>query len=328
MKPRWVLVSVVLVLLLVPAATMTLARAVQPSGGAWVRLIAFTPYAVVLYVVALLLLLLCWAQGHGGWRALAAALTAGTLAALALHAFWLAPVLTASPATAAGDEVRVMTINLTYGRASPSRVVALAVDNRVDLLVLEEVDPQIVAGLEAAGLSRVFAHSAGEPEDGAAGTMVFSTEELSDVVRLDTTFASWSMRVGDDLSLVAAHSAPPTGDTADWHADHRAIAVAAEQAAQDGDGAALVVGDLNATPDHEVLHTLGDLGYDDAATQAGSRWQPTWPAEAGPSVLGIGVPPLVAIDHVLFDRGLRVVSTDTADVDGGDHRALVAVLRR
>ncbi len=50
--------------LLVPAFLLTGDRLLDPQGGTWVRLIAFTPYAVLLYAAALLPLLLAWWRGR------------------------------------------------------------------------------------------------------------------------------------------------------------------------------------------------------------------------------------------------------------------------
>ena len=64
----------------------------------------------------------------------------------------------------------------------------------------------------------------------------------------------------------------------------------------------------------------------DAATQARSRWQPTWPSAGVVTRMGFTVPPLLAIDHVLVNDGLRAVRTDSYVVGYTDHRALVATL--
>ena len=38
------------------------------------------------------------------------------------------------------------------------------------------------------------------------------------------------------------------------------------------------------------------------------------------------LPPLVAIDHVLADRRIRVASARTVPIDGSDHRGVLAEL--
>ena len=58
MKLRWLLLGLIVTALLVPAFLLTADRLLDPQGGTWVRLIAFTPHAVLLYAAALLPLLL------------------------------------------------------------------------------------------------------------------------------------------------------------------------------------------------------------------------------------------------------------------------------
>jgi hypothetical protein len=79
--------------------------------------------------------------------------------------------------------------------------------------------------------------------------------------------------------------------------------------------------------DHDSLRDLAGRGYDDAATETRSGWEPTWPSEGVVSPLGIDVPSLVAIDHVM-SRGLQATHTATYPIAGSDHRALLATLAR
>ena len=118
----------------------------------------------------------------------------------------------------------------------------------------------------------------------------------------------------------AVHSRPPTGDVQDWLADHRAV----RRAAAVSDAPTMIVGDLNATTDHRVLRELAGRGFRDAATAARSQWQPTWPADGEVRLLGVPVPPILALDHVLVSDALHPVTTQSLRVDGTDHRALVA----
>lgn len=321
------MVTGLLVLLLLPAALLTYARLQDPRGGAWVMLVAFTPYAVPLYAAAVLVLALCWWRSTGRTRTTAKVLTVVGALALALHLAWASGPYVGQPSAAAdgGNRLRVMTANLQLGRADPARLVRAAVQRRVDVLVLEEVTPQVVAGMRAAGLPRAFPHRAGRPADGAGGTMVFSRARLERVRRIRTGFAGYSMRVRDGrhaVTLVAVHSRPPLGGAADWAADLNAVRAAAVA----GQGPTMVVGDFNATTDHLPMRDLAGRGFDDAATEAGSGWQPTWPSAARLPVLGVRVPPLVAVDHVLVNQSLHAVRTQAVSLPGTDHRALLAIL--
>jgi endonuclease/exonuclease/phosphatase (EEP) superfamily protein YafD len=336
MKLRWLLLGLLVTLLLVPAGFLTAARVLDLPGGTWVRLVAFTPYALVLYLLALLLLLVAWARGRGFWRGTARLLALLSLLGVAVHAYWASGPFLGGPSAEAATSsrpVKVMTSNLRFGRADTARVVELAVRQDVDVLVLEEVTPQALAGLRQAGVGQAFGHRVGRPAAGPGGTMVFSRTRLSDVRRVPTKFASYAMDVrlpgvhgapGGRVHLRAVHPLPPIGDVSGWHADQLVV----RQAARGLDRPTVLAGDLNATMDHAPMRELVGRGYQDAATQARSGWQPSWPSAGVVSRFGVDVPPLVAIDHVFVNDGLRAVRTDTFTVDGTDHQALVATLAR
>jgi endonuclease/exonuclease/phosphatase family metal-dependent hydrolase len=150
-----------------------------------------------------------------------------------------------------------------------------------------------------------------------AGTMILANRPLTDHVRLRTTFQGWEAKYGT-LTVLGVHPVAPV-DPAGWRADHAAILRQAE-----ADHADLIVGDMNATPDHDVMRKLDDAGYRDAGELANEGWQPTWPANH------VGVfpllPPLVRIDHVLIADTLASLGTHTVDVDGSDHDGLVATV--
>ncbi len=120
--------------------------------------------------------------------------------------------------------------------------------------------------------------------------------------------------------MFGVHPVAPTEPDL-WAADHRAIL--AQAVASDAD---LVVGDLNATADHDVMRELDAAGFRDAGEEANEGWQPTWPANH------VGVfpllPPLVRIDHVLIGDSLASLGTRTVDIDGTDHLAVVATVAR
>jgi endonuclease/exonuclease/phosphatase (EEP) superfamily protein YafD len=88
-----------------------------------------------------------------------------------------------------------------------------------------------------------------------------------------------------------------------------------------GDGGLrILAGDFNATLDHDELRRLIGRGYRDAAEQAGSGLRMTWPTDKSP------LPAMVAIDHVLADRRIRVAGARTVAIPGSDHRGVLADL--
>jgi endonuclease/exonuclease/phosphatase family metal-dependent hydrolase len=74
------------------------------------------------------------------------------------------------------------------------------------------------------------------------------------------------------------------------------------------------------------MRTLAAAGFSDAARQANSGWQPTWPSSSqAAGALPVGLR-LMTLDHVLVDADFSTISTSTYVVDRSDHRALVARL--
>jgi len=64
--------------------------------------------------------------------------------------------------------VRVMSANLLYGRADPRVVVELARDS-ADVLVVQEMTPQLAKGMSAAGLDDTFPHRVIDPRPRGEG---------------------------------------------------------------------------------------------------------------------------------------------------------------
>ena len=309
---RWLLALA----LLVPAAALTLNRAFEPAGSRWVQLEAFTPLALLPYAaLALGAGLVAWRRRH----AAAAGLALVAVAGLGLHGWWFAPMLTGAnpPAPQGAETMTVMTANLGLGGADGIALVEAASDADVDVLVVQEVTAPLLADMEEAGLGALFEHQAGEPGESAEGTMIFANVELGEATRVDTTWDSWLVEVGD-LSLLAVHPHAPT-DVERWRDDHALLNETVTSERPD-----LVVGDLNATPDHPPMRDLAEAGWRSATELANDGWQPTWSPGGLVADAGLPLPPLVHIDHVLLGRALAARGTDTVDLVDSDHRALVA----
>ncbi len=324
MRWRSVLFRVLVALLLVPALVLTLFRFTQPGWGFAVRAVGFTPYALPLYFLAFLLLLFTLV-GRSGRTRVIASLTALALAGVGIHAWLLAPEFSGSSAQPGvrGQEFRVMTANLYRGKADLADVLTIAGDHDVRIMVLEEVTPEALAELEELGIDVAFPFRAGEAGEGAEGTMVFSAYRLRPLGELETSFDSLAVEAVMPYGLLrmyAVHPRPPKGDADLWADDLNAIIDAADEDSE----LDLIIGDLNATPDHWALHDLADLDFHSAAERSNSGWQPTWPDHGLRTFLAIPLPRLVQIDHVLVGRSMAAVATNTAEVGGTDHRALIA----
>ncbi|WP_435742529.1 endonuclease/exonuclease/phosphatase family protein [Nocardioides sp. SYSU DS0663] len=316
------LAAVVLAVLLVPALLLTAARLVDVAWGPAVLATAFAPYALPLYAAALVVAGLVHLRAHR--RTLLLPVVLG-LAGVALHGWWVAPYWLGgqSPASRDADSLVVVTANLYHGEGDALGLVELASHESADLVVVTEMSVEALGRMRDAGLDEVLPYSAGapDPDDPAAGTVVFSRVPLSEPRRLDTVLGSWQVDVGGPggWRLLGVHASTPLLPD-DWRRDHRVIRRAALRAEAD-----LVVGDLNATLDHAPLRLLVEDGYRDAFEAANAGFHPTWPDNGLAPVLGF-LRPLVPIDHVLLGGDLAARSARTVALGGTDHRAVVAEL--
>jgi endonuclease/exonuclease/phosphatase family metal-dependent hydrolase len=308
----------IVALLLVPAAALTFARVVEPHVGFWIRLEAFTPLGLVLYGVALVLLAtrLLVDRRLRSWVAVVALVA---VLGVAAHAWWFAPQLTGSnpPAAAGADPLVVMSANIGEGSADAIELVRQASDEDVDLLVVQEIAPADLADMERAGLDDLLPYRAGAAGTEGNGTMLFARTELGAAEPLDTWHDGWLVTMGD-LTVLGVHPWAPTEPDM-WRDDLEVV----QQAVADHDPD-LVVGDFNATSDHQPMRSLADAGYRDAGELANDGWLPTWPSGNAVAVLGVPVPSLVQIDHVLVGPRFAALSMRTLELPDSDHRVVVA----
>lgn len=315
MRKRRVALAVLLALVLLPALAITAARLLDPANRLGIALVSVTPLALPLYAVALLVALVRLLVVRRR-RDLALPVALVAVAGLVLHGWWYAPQVTgANPPPADGaTPLVVMTANLRMGDADGIEVVRAASEEHVDLLVLEELTPQLLAEMDAAGLADLLPHRVGEAAPGAHGTMAFSRQPLGDAHRVPTVLGSWSFTMGD-LRVLGVHPAYPM-DRAGWVRDQATLQRVADEQHPD-----LMLGDFNATADHAPMRALADAGYRDVGELANDGWHPTWPADGSFTQVRL---PLVQIDHVLVGPHLAAIGMHTVEVPGSDHRAVVA----
>lgn len=325
---RIVLTGGLLVLLLAPALLLTGLRLVQPGAGWAVRVVSFAPFAVPLYAVAVVVLTvaaLSAARHRAGARAVGARAGGAlvVLVLLSLHVSWVLPSFTgAPPETGAGTpRMRVMTHNVLHGGAASRHVLAAVARADADVVVLQEVDASLWKRLQAQGLQDTHPHAAGLSGDGYHETVVVSRRPLGRARPLRTVGDSLLVPVplGErTVDLLAVHARYPERPGA-WREDHAAIAAAVRR-----ERPALLAGDFNATYDHGAMRRYRDLGYRSAAELLNTGWQPTWPDHGHRRVLGVPLPRVVHIDHVMVARHLTALTVEHLEVPGSDHRAVVA----
>ncbi|MBF8191415.1 endonuclease/exonuclease/phosphatase family protein [Nonomuraea sp. K274] len=229
----------------------------------------------------------------------------------------------ASGADADGRVLRVLTANLNGGRGDAAVIVDLVRRLDVDVLSLQEVTWSAQERLTAAGLGALMPYQISEPEfRGPEGSGVYARHPLRartglfEPVGHHMPVAEVALPGGSAVEVVVVHPVAPVPSTVpEWEAG-----VATLPPAPATGPPRILAGDFNATLDHAVFRGLLSTGYTDAAAATGQGLVPTWPK-------GRGLPPLVAIDHVLTDARARAAAVHVYDLPGSDHRALFADLR-
>jgi endonuclease/exonuclease/phosphatase (EEP) superfamily protein YafD len=280
-------------------------------GFPLVPLLAFTPWVAAASVIPVAI-----AAALRRWRALAVA-----LATVALLAAMVLPRAFGGATSADGGEgpaFRVLAANVSFGEASADELVALARELETDALVVTELTPRFAAALRRAGVDDLLPHSALSAEPNARGTGIYSRLRPSQqaVAHLPGGFALPRVQLGplgaQPITLFGIHTVPPTESDA-WPDDLEAVP------SPSATSPTVLAGDFNATLDHAEFRDLLDRGYADAAETLGDGLTPTWPTNRR-------FPPLFAIDHVLADERIGVRAFSVHDLDGTDHRAVLAEL--
>ncbi len=298
-----------------PWVLWALVRTLGLDGGyPLVPMIAFTPYAAATAVVPLAVAL---AAREWVVAAFAALALVALLAAVAPRALGGGT----SPVPADGQRLVVMSANLRFGEADAASVLALAREHDVDVLSLQELTPEALRRLDAAGARKLLPGRALAPRRRAAGTGLMSRRPLRLLAEpipegRAQLRAALTLPGGRELRLVAVHPFPPVSRRSEraWSDVLRAL-----PDARAGGRPHVLLGDFNATLDHSELRAVIDRGYVDAADATGQGLRPTWPVGRH------GYPPLT-LDHVLVERSVGVRALSVHRIAGSDHRAVVAEL--
>jgi endonuclease/exonuclease/phosphatase family metal-dependent hydrolase len=222
---------------------------------------------------------------------------------------------------ACGPMLRVLTLNMYFGRADAAALVARVGQSGTDVLFLQELTADAVTRLKQAGLDDLMPHSQLELWGGSRGSGIYSRFPLGEgpavpPVRMAQPTALIELPGGQAVELVCVHPSPPApgrpGGAARWRG-HLAVLP------PPGKLPRVLAGDYNATLDHAAFRDVLRLGYADAALQAGSALLPTW----GPPGRGA----VLTLDHVLVDRSCAVLGYSVHVIPGSDHRAVYAEIQ-
>jgi endonuclease/exonuclease/phosphatase (EEP) superfamily protein YafD len=231
----------------------------------------------------------------------------------------------AGPARESGSapaivRLRLFTVNVEGGAADPAAILRILQSHRVDVLAVQELTPQMVSGLEAAGLAKLMPFSHLDPRPASPGTGLWARWPLTPLPPvLGLTAATPRARIdplgGRPVTLTAVHPMAPThGHAGIWQRDLTLIG----QALATVDGPQVVAGDFNASRDHRPFRDLLAAGFRDCADVSQSRSWPgfTWPASGRRLAV-------MRIDHVLVSRTATVHMTRAIRVPRTDHHGVL-----
>lgn len=299
------------------AATL-LMRAIPVKSFGALSVVAFSPYIAAVSAAGVAMAALSRRRALSAIALIVAAVSIGVQICWYHHGSPGVPGTTAT--------IRVLSANIRNGEADPTSFVRYAEQN-AEVVVVVELTPAAVDGFTSAGIERTFPYSHLIPAPLAGGIGMWSRFPLAALPGPPHPSATAPAAllaipgVRGDTVLVGVHVKSPLADGHDTVDDWRSgieyvknrLATMATTAA---DGAVVVAGDFNATPDVRQYRDLSTAGYRDAVDQLGAGFAPTFPADRW-------YPPLLTIDHVLV-RNSAATSIKTVRVAGSDHRGLLA----
>ncbi|GII57041.1 endonuclease [Planotetraspora thailandica] len=238
----------------------------------------------------------------------------------ALMATIVVPRVLASPAST-GPALKILTSNMYFGNGDAQTIVDLVRRLKPDILSTQELTPAAVEALDAAGIGELLPYTHLQAAFGAFGSGIWSRYPLTPQPDFalpgsrNMPRARVAVPGAPPVEIVDVHTISPMGrDVYAWDADMRSLPAPASDVIR------ILAGDFNASLDHSPLRSVLAEGYADAGDASGTGLSATWPSNWR-------IPPVITIDHVLFDERASAVTTRTYTVPGTDHRALFAELR-
>lgn len=311
---RWVVPAVIGWIGLLFASIALAVRFVPVTNHAVLTIASLSPYLMSGAALSIALLMVT-----RRWRGACFALVIAAVAAATQL-----PIFVGVGRPAANSvPVRILTANLSEGSADPQSLAGIARDH-ADILMFEELTPELADRLTSVGMDTVFPFRMIEPEPAAGGVGIWSRYPItrSDRIagyRLGMVSAAVAVPGSDTAALFAAtHLVGPWPQPIDgWRHELDQLSETLHQlSAAAGSGAVIVAGDFNATVDMQPFRRLLDNGFRDAVEQSGAGLVATYPADSA-------IPPLIGIDHILT---LNSTARDARSIriPGSDHLGVMA----
>ena len=233
--------------------------------------------------------------------------------------------------------VRVLTLNSRGGSADPDALLAALRQHAVDVLAIQELTWDLVHRLDEAGLGGVLPHTHLDPRPDSPGVGLWARWPLTPLPSVPGLFAAAPRAraepaAGRPVVLISVHPLTPMRDRGyTWQRDLARLLPLAESTE-----ALVVMGDFNASRDHQPFRELLGAGFVDCADAArhrtwpGFTWPVSWHLNSDPDSQRFPdrrAPAIMRLDHVLVSRaGSTVHAARLVGIPGTDHQAVLAVI--
>lgn len=284
------------------------------------RLLQVEVHAVTIGLLALIPFLLLPAWVVLGWAIVARRRVHAVVACLLVVAhlgFSVGTVgwRTTPPQLPAGD-IRIGSANLYAGNPTTLDVAGYFVENGVDVMLFQEVTPELAGEFATAPLYEDYPYRVLDPRPGFFGSAILSKVPLAgQVLWVDgwpMTEATINLPSGE-IHLVNVHVEPPLSaeGVGRWKRQASELAELVERRSVP----TLLIGDFNATDQHSTIKRLRAAGLADAHLTAGSGLGSTWPA--------IGPVAVLRFDRAFSTERMQPVDARLGDGFASDHRPLL-----
>lgn len=218
--------------------------------------------------------------------------------------------------------VKVTSSNILVNNGDLRTAATEVMSTGADVVVVQEVEAVSLTVIDNAARENSYPFRAADPHPGFHGGAIYSRYPLGEWRVVDV--AGSPMLVAEVLTptgrvtVVNVHTVAPLTSrlAAQWRRQFDAL----EALSSESQTPVLLIGDFNATVDHEPFVKLLERGYRDAFEEVGNGWGNTFPSNYGP------VPPFMRIDHAIASSSIQFHSIDDWRVEGSDHRAITVVI--
>lgn len=272
----------------------------------------FSHFRLQYFAVSILLLIAFAFLMHYAW-------VAALLVTVLFNASFVLPWYISDIPTAKGTPLKLIHVNVYSGNRQSDRLVALVEFEQPDLVFLQEVTPDLLAGTKL--LLEDYPYTYSVPSAGNFGIAVFAKIPFAKVEHVDSpplahpTLVATLVIDDEPLTIVSSHPTIPMGRPR-YDARNEQLQSVAELVLGIS-GKTVLLGDFNAsTWDRHFRQLEASTGLRNV--RRGFGVLPTWP-----TYLPFA---MIPIDHALVSDGISVTDARTGMRIGSDHLPLIVTL--